>query len=139
MPIERADIFAERTARGFERAKELLKTFRIQYKKRMFQFFHSRKLDDLDELSNKANDLIRAGQWAEAEKLCQRLREQFPEELDSDDRLAQLYQAQKNYTKALPYAQAALDKARRDPEKFDPELVAELTEQVDFIKKQTGS
>ena len=105
----------------------------------MFQFFHGRKLNDLDELSNKANDLIRAGQWAEAEKLCQRLREQFPEELDADDRMAQLHQAQKDYAKALPYAQAALDKARRDPEKFDPELVADLAEQIDFLKKKTDS
>jgi len=104
----------------------------------MFPLFHGCKIDDLDGLSNKANDVIRAGQWDEAERLCQQLREQFPEELDADDRLAQLYQAQKNYVKALPFAQAALDKARRNPKKFDPELVADLAEQVDFLQKKAG-
>lgn len=93
---------------------------------------------DLDELSNKANDAIRAGQWNEAEGLCQRLREEFPEELDADDRLAQLYVKQKNYAKALPYALAALDKAKCNPDKFDPELVAVLSEHVEFITRQTG-
>jgi len=93
----------------------------------------------LDELSNKANDSIRAGQWDEAERLCRKLREQFPEEIDADDRLAQLYQAQKNYVKALPHAQAALEKARRSPEKFAPELGEELEEQVAYLKKKAGA
>jgi tetratricopeptide (TPR) repeat protein len=139
MPIERTDLFAERTGRGFDRAKELLKTLRILYKNHMFQFLHRRKIEDLDELSNQANEAIRAGRWTEAESLCQRLRAGFPEELDADDRLAQLHKAQKNYAKALPYAQAALDKARHNPEKFDPELVADLEDQVDFLKKKTGA
>lgn len=136
MPIERADLLAERTGRGFERAKELLKTFRILYKNSMFQFLHRRKIDEPDELSNQANDAIRAGQWEKAERLCQRLRERFPEELDADDRLARLYQAQENYAKALPYAQAALDKARHNPKKFAPDLVADLEEQVRFLAKK---
>jgi tetratricopeptide (TPR) repeat protein len=104
----------------------------------MSWFFHSRKIDDLDELSNKANASIRAGQWDEAERLCRKLREQFPEEIDADDRLAQLYQAQKNYLKALPFAQAALDRAQHNPDKFAPELVDDLTEQVALLKKKAG-
>jgi tetratricopeptide (TPR) repeat protein len=91
---------------------------------------------DLDELSNRANDLIRERQWEAAERLCQRLREQFPEELDADDRLAQLHQAQGHYPQALTYAQAALAMARRRPEKFDLELVADLEEQVAFIESK---
>ena len=105
----------------------------------MSWFSHSGKIDDLDELSNKANALIRAGKWDEAEKACQKLREQFPAELDADDRQAQLYQAQKNYVKALPYAQAALEKARHDSAKFAPELIEELAEQVGFLKKAAGA
>jgi tetratricopeptide (TPR) repeat protein len=104
----------------------------------MFQFLHRRKIDNLDDLSNKANEAIRAGKWQEAERLCQCLREAFPEEIDADDRLAQLYQAQKNYVKAQPYAQAALEKARSNPDKFAPELIADLEEQVEFIQEETG-
>jgi tetratricopeptide (TPR) repeat protein len=91
---------------------------------------------DLDELSNRANDMIRAKRWEDAERICLRLKKEFPEELDADDRLAQLYQAQEHYAKALPYAQAALEKARRHPAKFDPELVADLEEQVAFIRSK---
>ena len=94
---------------------------------------------DLDVLSNKANDAIRAGHWNEAEGLCQRLREEFPEELDADDRLAQLYVKQENYAKALPFALAALNKAKCNHDKYDPELVVVLSEQVEFITKQAGS
>ena len=92
---------------------------------------------DLDDRSNQVNDLIRQERWPEAERLCQRLREQFPDEIDADERLAQLHQAQEHYDKALPYAQAALENARRHPEKFDPELVADLEEQVAFLRAKT--
>lgn len=129
-------MFAERTCLQFYRAKELLKPFRILYKNHMFQFFHRRKIDNLDDLSNKTNDAIRSEQWDEAERLCQQLREAFPEEIDADDRMAQLYQAQQNYVNALPYAQAALDKARSNPDKFAPELVTDLLEQVEFIQEE---
>jgi hypothetical protein len=91
---------------------------------------------DLDGLSHQVNDLIRQGKWPEAERLCPRLREQFPDEIDAADRLAQLHQAQEHYDKALPYAQAALERARRHPEKFHPELVADLEEQVAFIRSK---
>ena len=109
------------------------------YKDNMFDFLHKPNIDDLDDLSNHANELIRAGQWDEAEKLCQKLREQFPEEIDGDDRTAQLYQKRKDYKKALSYAQTALYKARRNPGKFDAELIADLKEQVDFLKEKAGA
>lgn len=104
----------------------------------MFDFLHKPNIDDLDELSNRANDLLRAGQWDEAEKLCRKLKEQFPDEIDGDDRAAQLYQKRKDYKKALTYAQAALLKAKGNPGKFDAELVADIEEQVDFIKEKAG-
>gem|GEM_PF-3030506 len=134
MPIERADPFTVGAWRGFDSAIELLKRFGILYKDHMPWLFHRRKVEDLDELSNQANDLIRAGRWDDAEKSCRRLRELFPDEVEADDRLAQLYQAQKNYAQALPYAQAALDKARGNPDKFDPELVTDLEDRVAFVK-----
>jgi len=137
VPIERAAPFAERARHGLEPAKELLKSLGILYKNHMSWFSHSRKIDHLDELSNAANDAIRAGRWDEAEKLCRRLRELYPDEVDADDRLAQLHVAQNDFAGALPYAQAALDMARNNPDKFDPELVADLAEQVDFIGKKT--
>lgn len=105
----------------------------------MFEFLHGRNIEDLDELSNEANDLIRAGKWEKAEKLCQKLRDTFPEEIDGDDRSAQLYQARKEFDKALAYARSALSKARGNPEKFDPELISDLEEQAAYLKEQAGS
>jgi len=104
----------------------------------MSWFSHSRKIDDLDELSNKTGDAIRARRWDEAEKLCRRLRELYPDEIDADDRMARLRLAQDDFVGALPYAKTALENARANPEKFDPELIADLAEQVDFIEKKTG-
>lgn len=93
---------------------------------------------DLDDLSNRANDLIRQGEWEEAGRLCRRLQEEFPEELDAEDRLAQLYQAKGDYPQALLHAKAALDKACGNPDKFSTELVADLAEQVAFLGKQVA-
>jgi tetratricopeptide (TPR) repeat protein len=93
---------------------------------------------DLDALSNEANDLIRQGQWAQAQSICERLRQAFPEELDADDRLAQLHEAQGHWPHALAYAQAALAQARRHPEKFDPELVADLAERVTRLTRKAA-
>ena len=93
---------------------------------------------DLDDLSNRANDLIRQGQWEPAQAIGERLRKEFPEEIDADDRLAQLYEAQGKWDQALVHAQAALDKARQHPEKFDPELVTDLAAHVtDLTRKAT--
>jgi tetratricopeptide (TPR) repeat protein len=91
---------------------------------------------DLDALSNRANALIRQGQWAPAQAICERLREEFPDEIDADERLAQLYEAQGKWTQALVPAQAALDQARRHPDKFDPELVTDLEEHLVFLKSK---
>lgn len=93
---------------------------------------------DLDTLSNEANDLIRQGQWERAQAACQRLRKEFPDEIDADDRLAQLHEAQGHWAQALVHAQAALEQARRQPEKFDPELVTDLAERVTEFTRKTA-
>lgn len=91
---------------------------------------------DLDTLSNRANDLIRQAKWDLAQEICERLRVEFPDEIDADDRMAQLHAARKQWAPALAHARAALDKARANHEKFDPELVADLQEQVAFLKSK---
>jgi tetratricopeptide (TPR) repeat protein len=64
--------------------------------------------DDLDELSNRANDLIRAGRLAEAEDACRLLAEEYPDQIDQYDRLAQLREAQGQYAEAAAlYRKAA--------------------------------
>lgn len=95
-------------------------------------------VERLDELSNKSNDLIREQRWAEALAVCRQLAEEFPEEIDADDRLAQLYEAQADYPQALLHARAALNKAQKDRQKFDEQLIEDLEESVAFLQQQTA-
>ena len=89
---------------------------------------------DIDGLSNHANDLIRAGRWGQAAAVCQRLKVEFPEELDAEQRLGELYEAKGDYALALQWTQAALDKARANPDRFDPELTAYFEEVLAEVK-----
>lgn len=52
-------------------------------------FFYS----DLDELSNQVPALIRQKKYDEAEEVCQRLLEEFPEQIDGLHRFAELFEA----------------------------------------------
>ena len=88
---------------------------------------------ELDELSNQANDLIRSGQWAQAEQCCRELQERFPEQTDGEERFSQYYKQIGDFAQARVHAQAALEKAQQHPEKFDPELVADLTEEIAYL------
>lgn len=90
-------------------------------------------LTELDALSNKANDLIRSDQWVAAEQCCRQLQEQFPEETDGDERFSQYYKQKADFAPAQAHAQAALQKAEQHPEKFDPELVADLKEEIAYL------
>ena len=94
---------------------------------------------DLDGLSNQAVDLIEQGKWETAQEICARLRAEFPDEIDADDRLAQLYEAQGKWAPAIAHTQAALDKARQHPEKFDLELVAELEDRLAALTEMQGA
>jgi tetratricopeptide (TPR) repeat protein len=68
--------------------------------------------DDLDELSNRANDLIRAGRLAEAEDACRLLAQRYPDQIDQYDRLAQLREAQGQYAEAATLYRKAASWAR---------------------------
>ena len=48
---------------------------------------------DLDELSNRAVDLIHAGRFDEAEQACRELMEQHPDQVDGLMRFGMLYRA----------------------------------------------
>lgn len=91
--------------------------------------------DELDRLSNRANDLIAAERWDEAAETCRELMEQFPEEIDGDDRFSQYYKKRGNFDKARAHARAALEKAEANPDKFDPELITDLKEEIDYLNE----
>ena len=87
------------------------------------------RIEELIDLSNKANDLIRAEQWSEAEVACRQLQEQFPDEIDGDHRFYEYYKARGDFREAKKHAQATLAMVESH-EGFDPQFPEEIKEDI---------
>lgn len=99
----------------------------------------ARSLDELDGLSNRANDLIREGRWAEAEEVCRQLEERYPEQVDAEERRGQLHETKGDYLEALLWARRTLYKARASAALYDEELLTEYDEWVADLTAKTSS
>ncbi len=58
---------------------------------------------DLDDLSNQVPELIKQGKYNEAEGVCQKLLEQYPDQIDGLHRSAELFEAMADYDKAITF------------------------------------
>lgn len=58
---------------------------------------------DLDDLSNQIPELIRMEKYDEAEEVCRKLRNEYPEQIDGLHRSAELFEAMGNYEKAAAF------------------------------------
>lgn len=85
---------------------------------------------DLDDLSNRANDLIHSRQWNEAEACCQELLERFPKDIDGHHRFYEYYNARGDLPNAMTHAMSLRRMLAHDPEGFDPDFLAELDEDI---------
>jgi hypothetical protein len=85
---------------------------------------------DLDELSNRANDLILAGQWNEAETCCRELLSRFPRQVDGHHRFYEYFKARGDIPNAMTHAIAIRQMLAHDPEGFDAEFLAELDAEI---------
>lgn len=90
--------------------------------------------DDIDALSNHANDLIKARKFAHAETVCRKLLADFPEQIDGWDRLAQLRDAQGHREEAAKLYRVAAAFAESH-EGFDPEGIAWYREQAQRLER----
>lgn len=70
---------------------------------------------DLDDLSNAANDLIRAGRFDEAEEAIRHIDEHYPGVIDVIDRKGQLLQAKGENVAAAQCYRRAAEHARNNP------------------------
>jgi tetratricopeptide (TPR) repeat protein len=66
-------------------------------------------VDDLDELSNSAVDLVQQGRLVEAEQVALRLLRDYPDVNDGFERLAMVHEARGDLTRAAEMYQRALD------------------------------
>lgn len=78
--------------------------------------------DELDDLSNSVLDLIDAEQFNEAESVCRKLRDRYPDQVDGIERMAGLYEARGEKEKAAEYYFRTADFMRSHPG-FDEESI----------------
>jgi hypothetical protein len=89
---------------------------------------------DLDELSNQANDLIRARRWPEAEAACRELHDRFPDEIDGHWRFYECFKAKGDFQSAMPHARATLEMAEKGGG-FDPSFPASIKKDIARFEK----
>jgi len=83
------------------------------------------ELVELDALSNRVRDLIRAGGLEEAERVSRDLLRRFPDQMDGLEGLARVYEARGEAAAAAEHYRKAALFAERG-EGYDPELIADL-------------
>ncbi len=83
--------------------------------------------DELDDLSNRVNDLVHAGRFDEAEQSCHELKRRWPDMIDWRDRFAELYEARGEAKLAAEHYRLAVDFARTH-EGFDDVLINDYLE-----------
>jgi tetratricopeptide (TPR) repeat protein len=71
-------------------------------------------IEPIDRLSNGTLDLIAAGRFDEAERMCQQLFSEFPEFPDGHMRLAQLHRRRGDNLKAAEHLRLAAQMSRTD-------------------------
>jgi tetratricopeptide (TPR) repeat protein len=87
---------------------------------------------DLDKLSNQAPDLIRQKKFDQAEGVCRKLLEQFPDQIDGLHRYAELFEAQGKNQEAAEYYRKTVEFAER-AEGFEKESVAFFREKAEHL------
>lgn len=95
----------------------------------------NRHLLELNELSNQAIEEIENESWEEARHLCAQLLEQYPEDIDGHDRFAFYYRQRGDFQRAKQHAQAGLEMARQNPDKFYDEVAEGFLEELDYLEK----
>ena len=68
---------------------------------------------DLDDSSNQVPVLIKQEKYGEAEKVCQDLLKQFPEQIDGLHRFAEVYEAKGDHLRAAEYYRKSAEFAKQ--------------------------
>ena len=76
----------------------------------------------LDQLSNSVVDLIKQNRLDEAEAVSRKLLTDYPDQVDGINRLAMVYEARGEKSKAADYYRKAADFAKSNPG-FDKQMV----------------
>lgn len=94
---------------------------------------------DIDLLANSVMDLIQAKKFDEAENVCRKLLDQFPEQVDGLSCSALVFQAQENFLKAADYTEKAIAFMRKRKDEYDSEIIEEMEKDLQNLKKKIGN
>ena len=97
------------------------------------------ELAELDDLSNRALDLIERGRFAEAERICLQLKTRFPDQIDGMERSAELAEARGETQGAIAHYEQCLAHIGRYPDGFDPDSGAWYRERIEHLRRRAGS
>jgi tetratricopeptide (TPR) repeat protein len=89
----------------------------------------------LDKLSNSVVDLIKENKLDEAEAVSRKLLEDYPDQVDGFNRLAMVYEARGEKTKATDYFRKAADFAKSN-EGFDQEAIDWFLSEAKRVKSE---
>ena len=90
----------------------------------------------LDQLSNSVVDLIKQNRLDEAEAVSLKLLTDYPDQVDGINRLAMVYEARGENSKAADYYRKAADFAKSNPG-FDKQMVKWFLSEARRMKKAT--
>jgi len=90
----------------------------------------------LDQLSNSVVDLIKQNRLDEAEAMSEKLLTDYPDQVDGFNRLAMVYEARGERSKAADYYRKAADFAKSNPG-FDKQMVKWFLSEARRMKKAT--
>lgn len=90
----------------------------------------------LDKLSNRVVDLVDSGKLDMAERLCQQLLEEYPDQVDGIERLAMVYEARGKKKEAAEQYRKAADFMRSHPG-FDEEGIEWMLEKAAELEPDT--
>ena len=90
----------------------------------------------LDQLSNSVVDLIKQNRWDEAEAVSRKLLADYPDQVDGLNRLAMVYEARGEKSKAAAYYRKAADFAESNPG-FDKQMVDWFLSEARRMQKAT--
>ena len=89
---------------------------------------------ELDQLSNSVVDLIKQNRLDEAEAVSRKLLTDYPDQVDGLNRLAMVYEARGEKSKAADYYRKAADFAKSNPG-FDKQMVDWFLSEARRMKK----
>ena len=96
------------------------------------------KVDELNELSNSVVDDIDSGDLDKAETTCRLLLERYFDQVDGLERLASVYEARGNYTKAADHYKQAVEFMESRPG-FDREFINWTQKKAKEMEGRKGS